>query len=232
MRRADRLFQIIQILRRRRISTAACLAEKLEGSERTIYRDMSDLICSGVPIAGEAGVGYALPRGFDLPPLMFTDDEIEALVLGARIVRSWADPELVKAAGEALAKVEMVLPDRLKAKLKESALFSLNFNPQGETVENLALCRLAIRDRRMVRFTYEREDGRGSNRTTRPLCLAFVAPVWLLSAWCELRDDFRTFRVDRVSHLSVLDATFDDEKGKSLDDFLGQVAAGRKGPKK
>ncbi len=231
MRRADRLFQIIQILRRRRITTALCLAEKLEVSERTIYRDMSDLISSGVPIEGEAGVGYALPRGFDLPPLMFTDDEIEALVLGARIVRSWADPGLVKAAGEVLAKVEIVLPDRLKEKLKESTLFSLNFDPQGETAENLALCRLAIRDRRKLRFAYEREDGQGSNRTTRPLCLAFVAPVWLLSAWCELRSDFRTFRVDRISHLSVLDVTFNDEKGKSLDDFLRRVAADQKGSK-
>lgn len=124
MRRADRLFQIIQTLRRRRVVTAAYLAEELEVSERTIYRDMRDLSLSGVPIQGEAGVGYALPAGFDLPPLMFTEEELEALVLGARMVESWGDPKLATAARQALNKVEVVLPERLRLQGAEPPLFA------------------------------------------------------------------------------------------------------------
>lgn len=114
MRRADRLFQIIQLLRRRHVLTAAAIAQDLEVSERTVYRDIADLVRSGVPIAGEAGVGYTLRRGFDLPPLMFTEEEIEALVLGTRVVSSWADEGLAKAAESALARIEAALPERLK----------------------------------------------------------------------------------------------------------------------
>ncbi len=228
MRRADRLFQIIQILRRRRVTTAARLAEDLEVSERTIYRDVRDLILSGVPIEGEAGVGYALPRGFDLPPLMFTEDEIEALVLGARAVESFADPGLVKAAREVLAKVETVLPDRLKSRVEESALYSVNFHPITDIAEQLARLRLAVRERRKVLFAYHRADGEGSLRTVRPLCLAFMAPRWLLTGWCELRDDFRSFRIDRMTDLRVLDATFIEEPGRSLEDFFRLVSAAHK----
>ena len=228
MRRADRLFQLILILRQRRFATAGNLAERLEVSERTIYRDVRDLVCSGVPIQGEAGVGYTLPKGFDLPPLMFTEDEIEALVLGARIVRSWADPALVKAAGNALRKIEVVLPTRLKGRAAGSTLFSLNFQQSAETTDALALLRLATRDHRKVRFSYIDARNARSARTVRPLCLAFVAPSWLLTSWCELRDDFRNFRVDRIGDLSVLDVTFDDQPGKTLQDFLRQVTG--KGP--
>src|SRR3954470_804297 len=117
MRRADRLFQIIQLLRRRNVATAGWLAGELEVSERTVYRDIRDLVMSGVPIEGEAGVGYVLRRGFDLPPLMFTDAEIEAMVLGARVVTSWGDAGLARAAGDALARVEQALPDRLRSRL-------------------------------------------------------------------------------------------------------------------
>src|SRR3954466_2243151 len=132
MRRADRLFQVIQLLRRRNVATAAWLAEELEVSERTIFRDVRDLMLSGVPIEGEAGVGYILRRGFDLPPLMFTETEIEAMVLGARVVTSWGDAGLAKAAAEALARVESVLPDRLRAKLTGTPLFAPGFHvPQS-----------------------------------------------------------------------------------------------------
>lgn len=124
VRRADRLFRIIQILRRRRVTTARRLAEELEVSARTVYRDVQDLVASGVPIEGEAGVGYVLRRGYDLPPLMFTEDEIEALVLGARIVGSWADAALARAAGDVLVKVDAVLPPRLKHRLIDSPLHS------------------------------------------------------------------------------------------------------------
>src|SRR5437899_1479879 len=110
MRRADRLFQIVQRLRRRGVTTAAQLAQALEVSERTVYRDVRDLQLSGVPILGEAGVGYALPRGFDLPPLMFTEEELEALVVGARMVQAWGDQKLARAAEDALSKIETVVP--------------------------------------------------------------------------------------------------------------------------
>ena len=122
MRRADRLFQIIQFIRRHRLTTAAALAKALEVSERTVYRDIRDLVHSGVPIEGEAGVGYMLRKGFDLPPLMFTATEIEALVLGTRVVQSWADPALAKAAGAALDRIAISLPDALRTRLVESRL--------------------------------------------------------------------------------------------------------------
>src|SRR3954462_2171054 len=129
MRRADRLFKLVQLLRRSRLVTAQKIASELEVSERTIYRDVRDLALSGVPIRGEAGVGYALAHGFDLPPLMFTEEELEALVLGARVVQSWADPALAKAADSALAKIEMVLPERLRSMAGAKALLAPNFKP-------------------------------------------------------------------------------------------------------
>ncbi len=223
MRRADRLFQLIQLLRRRRVVTAAYLAHRLEVSERTVYRDVRDLMRSGVPIQGEAGVGYSLSRSFDLPPLMFTEDEIEALVLGARVVRSWADPALAGAAGDALDKIETVLPAHLKERVASSALFALNFDQTDETTDALAVLRAAVRDRTKVRFAYERGDGTPSSRTVRPLSLSFVAPRWWLSGWCELREDFRTFRVDRMSDLAALDERFASEPGRTLADFLARV---------
>ncbi len=124
MRRADRLFDIIQILRRRKLVRARDLAEKLEVSERTIYRDIRDLAAGGVPIEGEAGVGYIMREGYDLPPIMFNEQEIEALVLGVRIVESWADPELAEAAGNVIAKVEAVIPERLRRHMAETALLA------------------------------------------------------------------------------------------------------------
>ncbi len=223
MRRADRLFQIVQMIRRRRITTAAWLAEKLEVSERTIYRDIRDLQSTGVPIDGEAGVGYALPRSFDLPPLMFTEEEIEALVLGARIVSAFADSDLAHAAVSALDRIESVLPDRLRDRIDETPLFSINFGHSPEVSEKLAALRRATREKRKIRFSYVRADGQGSERTVKPLSLSFMAPFWLLSGWCELRDDFRSFRLDRMKDVSLTDERFVDENGQTLEDFLKKV---------
>lgn len=228
MRRADRLFSIVQLLRRRRLTTAAVLADRFEVSERTIYRDIQDLVCSGVPIAGEAGLGYQL-RGYDLPPLMFTEDEIEALVLGARIVRRWADPELQRAADEALDKIETVLPERLETRVKETALFALNFQPADQATRTLGPLRQAVRQHKKVQMTYERADGQQSERIVWPLCLSFVPPKWLLSGWCELRRAFRSFRLDRIAELDVLETTFEAEPGRTLDDFLQLVTSGASG---
>jgi predicted DNA-binding transcriptional regulator YafY len=220
MRRADRLFQVIQLLRRRNVVTAAWLANELEVSERTVYRDVRDLVMSGVPIEGEAGVGYMLRRGFDLPPLMFTDAEIEAMVLGARIVGSWGDAALAKAAGEALARVESVLPDRLRSRLTETRLFAPGFHVPRAVIERLPQLRTAMESRRKVRLAYTSADGAETERVVRPIGLFFWGYGWSLAAWCELRTAFRSFRLDRIRGLEVLDERFHDEPGRTLDDFM------------
>ena len=224
MRRADRLFQIVQILRARRVTTAARLAETLEVSERTIYRDVRDLVLSGVPIEGEAGVGYALPKSFDLPPLMFGKQEIEALVLGARLVKSWSDAELAEAADSALVKIEAVLPERLRTRLEEITLFAPNYRGEPRAfAANLPTLRSAILERRKIHFAYTRRDEERSERTVRPVGLFFWGYNWTLSAWCELRDDFRSFRVDRIRELALTDEPFTPEPGKTLEDFFDRM---------
>jgi predicted DNA-binding transcriptional regulator YafY len=220
VRRADRLFQIVQHLRRRRVTTATRLAEALGVSLRTIYRDIRDLTLSGVPVQGEAGVGYALPRGFDIPPLMFTQDEIEALVLGARIVQSWGDPGLARAADAALAKVENVLPARLKDRVPDAALFAPDFHIRSELRAALGPLREAIRDRRKVRFRYRDRGGAATERTVRPLGLFYWGSAWSLGAWCETRRDFRNFRLDRLTELSTLTETFTPAPGQTPADFF------------
>jgi len=222
MRRADRLFQIVQILRRRRVTTAARLADELEVSERSVYRDVRDLIASGVPIEGEAGVGYAL-RGYDLPPLMFTGDEIEALVLGARVVESWGGRELARAATEALAKIESVLPARLEAKVARARLFAPSFHVGERHTRALDDLRGAIAEKNRVRIGYVRGDGASSSRTVRPLGLYFWGNAWSLAAYCELRADFRNFRLDRIEDFEVLPERFEEEAGLGLEDFIRKM---------
>jgi predicted DNA-binding transcriptional regulator YafY len=222
VRRADRLFEIIQFLRRNGSGTtrARDLSEALEVSERTIYRDIRDLMASGVPIEGEAGVGYVLRAGFDMPPLMFKEQEIEALVLGARIVESWGDRELANAASDVIAKVEAVIPDRLRDYMANTALLA----PENHFMEpvkfDLAEMRHAVRHRLKVHFRYSDVVGKPSERTVRPLSLAYFGPIWLLAAWCELRQDFRTFRLDRIEDFTVETDRFSHEPGKTLHDFL------------
>ena len=222
MRRADRLFQIIQLLRRRNVATAGWLAGELEVSERTVYRDIRDLMMSGVPIEGEAGVGYVLRRGFDLPPLMFTDAEIEAMVLGARVVTSWGDAALARAAGDALARVESVLPDRLKARLIGTPLFAPGFHVPPRVAASLTELRGAIDARRKVRLAYRGPDGAATERTVRPLGLFFWGTTWSLTGWCELRTDFRNFRLDRIERMDALPERFHDEAGRTLDDYFAR----------
>jgi predicted DNA-binding transcriptional regulator YafY len=220
MRRADRLFEIIQHLRRRPTVKARELAEALEVSERTIYRDIADLSASGVPIEGEAGVGYVLRAGFDLPPLMFKEQEIEALVLGARIVESLADKELAAAAADAIVKIEAVIPERLRGYMASTALLA----PPPYMMEPLSFdlgeLRHAVRSQMKVRFCYTDVLKRPSERTVRPLSLAYFGPVWILAAWCELRTDFRTFRLDRIEAFAATGEHFKSERGKTLHDFL------------
>lgn len=227
MRRADRLFAIIQMMRRDKLVRARDLAAKLEVSERTIYRDMRDLVASGVPIDGEAGVGYLLRAGFDLPPLMFTQEEIEALVLGARIVRSWADGELADAAADALAKVEVVVPAELRAYMGDIPLYAPEDHFREPVRVDIAALRRAIRQRRKLSFSYRNKEGRLSARIVRPLLLSFFGPIWTMTGWCELRHDFRTFRIDRIIDLVVLEQRFRPEQGRTLTEYFRREAGRR-----
>ena len=220
MRRADRLFQIIQLLRRRRtVTTAAQLASRLEVSERTVYRDIRDLMLAGTPIEGEAGVGYRIRPGYDLPPLMFDREEIQALVLGVRIVRQFGDPALARASDAILAKVAAVLPADLEPQLAGTKLFVPTILSGKGSADGLAMAREALVARRRLRFRYANERGDASERTVRPLAVFFWGRTWTLAAWCEMRVGFRNFRVDRISEPSLGD-TFEDEPGRTLRDLL------------
>jgi predicted DNA-binding transcriptional regulator YafY len=222
MRRADRLFQIVQLLRRRRtVATAKQIADKLEVSERTIYRDVRDLVLAGTPIDGEAGVGYRIRPGYDLPPLMFDREEIQALVLGARIVRQFGDPALARASDAILAKVATVLPKELEPLLADTRLFVPSTVGGGRSADALALAREALTSRRRVRFRYANERGDATERTVRPLGIFFWGRTWTLAAWCEMRTAFRNFRLDRVSDAALLEP-FEDEPGRTLRDLLTQ----------
>jgi len=227
MRKADRLFQIVQILRSRRtVTTARHLADRLEVTERTIYRDMQDLMLSGVPIMGEAGVGYALPRTFDLPPLMFTDDELTAITLGARLVASWSDDALADAANKALHKIQAVVPQRLHERLNEEKLFSPMRQIDPAVAANMAKIRTAADSNRKLAVEYVAMGGEPTSRTLWPLGLFFWGSVWTLGAWCELREAFRNFRLDRMTSLMVLDDVFPSTPGRTLRDFIEAARQG------
>lgn len=220
MRRADRLFRIVEYLKtRKRVVRANELAEVLEVSQRTIYRDVSDLQTSGIPIIGEAGVGYLLDKEHILRPMIFTIEELEALMLGARMVRSWGDDVLAKSSASAMDKIGSVLPLTLEQEMTGSFLFSFPTRERKPTGNLLSECRRVIRSKQKICFAYTREDGAISTRMVRPLCLVFFAPDWLLLAWCEERKDFRNFRLDRIENLNVLNEKFKDEKGKRLQDY-------------
>ncbi len=221
MRRADRLFQIVQLLRRRRsATTAAHIAERLGISERTVYRDIADLNLAGTLIDGEAGVGYRLRPGYDLPPLMFTRDEIQALVLGARIVRQFGDLPLARASDAILSKVATVISPDLAPLLAETPLFVPSSISARKSADALTTVREALSGRRKLRMKYVGPTGDGTERTVRPLGVFFWGRTWTLAAWCELRNDFRNFRLDRAHELVTLDQTFEEEPGKTLRDLL------------
>lgn len=223
MRRADRLFQIVQHLRARRLTTAAQLASALEVSERTIYRDVRDLSLSGIPVEGEAGVGYRIHPSFDLTPLMFTTSEIEAVVAGLGMVEGFTGPELRKAAQSALNKVALALPEERRKDLDRPRLFTpriVQNETQGNRIDQI---RFAIAEHRKLRIEYVNEQEQRSERDLRPLGLHFWGRCWTLAAWCELRNDFRVFRVDRIHLAAVLDDVFRDELGRTLHDFLHSI---------
>jgi predicted DNA-binding transcriptional regulator YafY len=226
VRRADRLFQIVQHLRARRLTTAAQLARATGTSERTVYRDIRDLTLSGVPVRGEAGVGYQIDRHYDLTPLMFTRDEVEAVVVGIRMMRAFGTPRLQAAAESALNKVALALPRERREEIELPALFAVSARKAASS-ESIELLRGAIAESRKVRVTYRDEKEQETVRVLRPLGLYFWGAVWTLAAWCEARRDFRNFRLDRIAASEVLAETFAIEAGKGLEDFLKAMRARR-----
>jgi predicted DNA-binding transcriptional regulator YafY len=213
MRRADRLFQIIQVLRRnRKPLTAEAIATELETSKRTVYRDIATLIGQQVPIRGEAGMGYVLERGFDMPPLMLTPDEIEAAVLGAQWVAGHADAALARAAQDLIAKIAETVPDRLRPLVLEPATRARpDWKPATDQIDMVRM-RAQIRAGRKVALRYRDEHGRESARTIWPIAVGYLDTSRHLIAWCELRRDFRSFRADRVVEATYLDEKYPERR--------------------
>jgi len=223
MRRADRLFQIVQYLRGTRLTTARALAERLEVSERTIYRDIADLIGSGLPIEGEAGVGYVMRAGYDVPPLMFTRAEISALVAGARMAQAWGGAELARAAEEALVKIEAVLPEALRDSAARVPIHAPAFRaPDVRQRELLDAIEAACAGHIRLTLGYTDAEGRPTRRPVRPLGLYYWGAVWTLAAWCELREDFRAFRVDRIVE-ALPGKAFRPARGQTLADYYAHA---------
>lgn len=218
MRRADRLFDILQTLRVAvRPMTAAMIAERLEVTVRTVYRDIATLQARRIPIQGAVGIGYVLRRGFDLPPLMFTADEIDAIAVGARLVRRLQDRGLQDAANSVLAKVTTVLPEALRDGVTAAPFFVSPGDAEVPNGVDLAELRRAIREACKLRITYSDVQGRESERTVWPVAMAYYVDVTLLGAWCELRSDFRHFRVERIIASRILDDRFPTEEGKLME---------------
>lgn len=220
MRRADRLFALVQLIRGRRLSTAAWLAERLEVSPRTVYRDVADLQAQGVPIDGEAGVGYRLGRGFELPPLMFTVDEARALALATRLAQQWLDPALALAVTDAMSRVLSVLPLRVRAEVESQQLVMAPVGLEPDLAGRLQVLREAAQARRWVDLRYRDSGDRETQRMVRPLGCFFWGRVWTLAAWCEQRQDFRNFRLDRMRSVVLGDGPFPVEPGRTLADLL------------
>ena len=227
MRRAERLFQIVQQIRGRRLSTASYLATRLEVSERTIYRDVADLMAQGVPIEGEAGVGYRMQTGFDLPPLMFTKHEAQALVAAVRVAQSRLDIALAAHAEGAMSKILAVLPPAERAAAESLAVYAPPVGPDDRTRRHLETLRVAAEGRQRSRLVYLDLQERRSERVVRPLGCFYWSAVWTLAAWCEVRDSFRHFRVDRIVELETMEDRFRDEPGKTLADLFRQFESER-----
>jgi predicted DNA-binding transcriptional regulator YafY len=218
-RRADRLLALLELLRGRHVSTAMSLATTLEVSIRTVYRDIDALVATGVPVRGEAGVGYILEAGYHLPPLNLTVEEAEALALGARVLATWSDEAVAAKAAAALAKIRAVLPASGQTGVDQHIFWAPQWVERFAPKVDLLELKRAAQGRRVLMIEYEALNGVRSTRTVRPLSINFFGPVWLLAAWCELADDFRCFRLDRIDSMAPTGATFRHEDGKRLADF-------------
>ncbi len=209
MRRTERLFRIIQVLRRkRRPVTGRELAEELEVSLRTLYRDMAELVAQNVPVRGEAGTGYVIDSGFDMPPLMLTHDELEAAVLGAAWVAQRGDAALARGAQDLIAKLNHAVPEELRVILLDASLRPISFRKRAPDSFDVARIRAAIRERQKLRIDYEDVDGRATSRVIWPFLIAYTEDVRMVAAWCELRNAFRNFRTDRIRDAAPTGAKF------------------------
>lgn len=225
MRRADRLIKITHFLRqRRRAVTAKQIAEAFDICTRTVYRDIQCLMDSSVPIKGEAGVGYLIDKQYYLPPITFDADELEAIGLGISMVRQWTDNKFANKAERAFEKIQAVLPSSLQGELRQITTYAIPTRPLVPWTISFSELRECIRARRKIRIVYTDEDKQNTTRTMRPLALFFFSPVWLLASWCEKRDDFRNFRLDRIRSLTVCEEIFEDEKNKNLTAYMAKDA--------
>ncbi|MEL7100445.1 MAG: YafY family protein [Pseudomonadota bacterium] len=220
MRRSDRLFDLINILRDGRLHRAQDIAARLEVSERTIYRDMATLQASGVPVEGERGVGYMITSAISLPPLTLTPEELEALNLGMAIVAEAADEDLRSAAASLATKIDAVLPEQTIAEADKWKFDVYPFADAARGAGHMGRVRAAIRARQKLRLTYHSKGDRITTRTVRPLHMEYWGRVWTLTAWCELREDFRAFRIDLIQNAQPLPDLFVDEAGKTYTDYL------------
>ena len=223
MRRTDRLFELIQILRDGRLHRGKDLARKLGVSLRTIYRDMDTLIASRIPVEGERGLGYMMTAPITLPPLNLTLQELEALHLGLAVVTKASDEEMQGAAQSLAAKIDAVLPEDRAAPASGWGFAVYPFAEAARGFTHMAPLRGAIRSKRKVDITYSDAKGATSQRIIRPLQMEYWGRVWTLTTWCELRDDFRVFRVDRIETLDITQESFEDEPGKTLADYLATI---------
>lgn len=226
MKKSERLLQLMTILRGRRTSiTAEQLAQKLAVSERTVYRDIQSLIATGVDIDGEAGVGYRLCPGDSLPPLMFNESEIEALMLGIRLVKSWTDDQLGVSADHALQKIRASLPDKLLHELEHrNTKFIVPDYMKKQKAKYAEVIRHAIAEKRILHIDYTTEENISSSRNIHPLGMIFWGAAWTLAAWCELRNDYRLFRLDRIKKCELSHSTFELSEEKSLKKYLQQYS--------
>ena len=228
MRRAERLFRLVNELRSRGVSRAEDLAAYFEISARTVYRDIAHLQASGLPIEGEAGVGYILRPGFDLPAMTFTFEQIDALAMGLSFVEVAGDTSLSEAAREVRAKLQASLPEPDKRKLENAPLFASR--RQGRAAPLLKTVRRAIRDAEILCLNYGDAEGNTSDRRVRPLAIWAFTDGWLFVGWCELRKDFRAFRLDRISSIDATGERFADDPGKNLAAYLStKLLVGRAG---
>ncbi|OJY17575.1 MAG: DNA-binding transcriptional regulator [Myxococcales bacterium 68-20] len=222
--RVTRLFKVLDRLRGlRRPRTAEALAEDLGVSVRTVYRDIATLQSIGAPIEGQAGIGYMLRRGFFLPPLSFDPDELESLILGTRIVAARGDPELAAAARRASAKIAHVLGSTGRSTRLPLHAAPLSRATNADETRALRLVRHAIRSREILHVVYRDSKERTTERHLRPVGLTAFDVVWLVTAWCESREDFRSFRLDRFVSLRATGQRFRDEPGKLFEDFLARM---------
>ena len=219
MRNVNRLFQIIHMLRHHRVLTAEAIAEKLEVSVRTIYRDIDHLSASGIPIMSERGVGYKMMNGYELPPLTFTEEELIALRLGARMVQAWSEPRLQEAASSMLSKIDGVLSQTQRDVLDNVHLYALDAFIDDATRQKLAHFRQAVEQHQRVLIHYTSAQEASTQRTIRPLGVFYIGSRWLVGAWCELREGFRHFLLTRITHHEVV-GTYDIDRTPGVDDLI------------